>query len=111
MDKNRIRGNHARTSQRRAAKSISTKGRGCKSGWCAGKAGELTSGGLLRVRSARAGLRAPQGALTAWQKSAEGIVVRVVGKAREALRGRKTQPTDRLSRERRTKARTIWSGK
>ena len=111
MDKNRISGSHARTSRPRTAKSISIKGRGCRSGGCAVKAVELTSGGLPRVPTLWAGLRTSQGVLTAWQKSAEGVVVRDVGEAREALQGRKAQPTDRPSRERRTKARTVWSGK
>ena len=110
MNKNRISGSHARTSRPRTAKSISIKGRGCRSGGCAVKAVELTSGGLPRVRVLGLGLRISQGVLTAWQKSAEGVVVRVVGEAREALQGRKAQPTDRPSRERRTKARTVWSG-
>ena len=111
MDKNRIRGSHARTSRQEATKSASIKGRGCKSGGCAVKAVELTSGDLPRVLPSRAGLRTPQGVLTAGQKSAEGVVVRAVGEAIEALQGRKTQRTDRLSRERRAKARTVWSGK
>ena len=110
MNKNRISGSHARTSRPRTAKSISIKGRGCRSGGCAVKAVELTSGGLPRVR-VRPGLRISQGVLTAWQKSAEGVVVRVVGEANEALQRRKAQPTDRPSWERRTKARTVWSGK
>jgi len=54
------------------AKSISTKGHGCKSGRCAVKAVGLTPGGLPRV--SKAGLREPQGTLTARQESAEGIV-------------------------------------
>ena len=112
MDKNRISGSHARTSRPRTTKSISIKGRGCRSGGCAVKAVELTSGGLPRVPVSVAGTEGSvRGFLTAWQKSAEGVVVRVVGEAREALQGRKAQPTDRPSRERRTKARTVWSGK
>src|SRR6516225_6154465 len=51
-------------------------------------------------------LRAPGGGLTAGQKSAEGIVGHVVGKASEALRRRKVETTDRPSRERWLKART-----
>jgi hypothetical protein len=51
-------------------------------------------------------LRAPRGGLTAGQKSAEGVVGHVVGKAIEALRRRKVESTDRLSRERWLKART-----
>jgi hypothetical protein len=45
-------------------------------------------------------LRLLKGSLTAEQKSAEGIVGRVVGKASEALQCRKAESTDRLSRER-----------
>ena len=52
-------------------------------------------------------LRRPRGSLTAGQKSAEGIVGHDVGKASEALRSRKAESTDRLSRERWPKARTI----
>ena len=110
MDKNRIRGSRARTSRPSTTKSASTKGHGGISGGCAVKAVGLTSGGLPRVRVWGPGLRASQEALTARQKSAEGVVVRVVGKANEALQSPKAQPTDRPSRERRTKARTDWSG-
>jgi hypothetical protein len=46
MDKNRIRGIRCRTSGQLIAKSISIKGTGCKSGGCAPKAVELTSGDL-----------------------------------------------------------------
>jgi hypothetical protein len=49
---------------------------------------------------------AAKGGLTAGQKSAEGILGHDVGKASEALRCRKAESTDRLSRERRLKART-----
>jgi len=51
-------------------------------------------------------LRLPQGSLTAGQKSAEGIVGHVVGKAIEALQSRKVESTDRPSRKRWLKART-----
>ena len=51
-------------------------------------------------------LRLPRGSLTAGQKSAEGVIGHVVGKASEALRSRKVEATDRLSRERWLKART-----
>ena len=51
-------------------------------------------------------LRGPKGYLTAGQKSAEGIVGCVVGKAREALQCRKAESTDRPSRKRQLKART-----
>src|SRR5690349_24597886 len=50
MDKNRIRGLPARTSEPRIAKSTTIKGRGGRSGRRAGKAAELTSGGLCHVR-------------------------------------------------------------
>lgn len=51
-------------------------------------------------------LRMPRGILTAGQKSAEGVLGHVVGKVSEALRRRKVEATDRLSRERWLKART-----
>src|SRR6201992_3008101 len=51
-------------------------------------------------------LRLSKGSLTAGQKSAEGIISHVVGKASEALRCRKAESTDRSSRERWLKART-----
>ena len=110
-DRNRIRGRAGRTSGHRATKSISIKGTRGKSGRGAVKAVELTSGGLPRVLARGGGTEGFVRGLTAWQKSAEGVVVRDVGEAREALRSRKAQPTDRPSRERRTKARTVWSGK
>ena len=72
-NRNRIGGSQCRTSGRMTAKSISIKGPGCKSGGCAAKAGELTSGGLRRVPPWE-GLREPRGALSAEQESAEGIV-------------------------------------
>src|SRR4030088_1806069 len=50
-------------------------------------------------------LRLLKGGLTAGQKSAEGILGHVVGKANEALRCRKAESTDRPSRERWLKAR------
>ena len=87
-DRNRIRGRLGRTSGQRVAKSISIKGQVCRSGRCAGKAIELTWGGLRRVP---VGLREPQGDLTAAQKSAEGIVGQAVGKASEALQRRKAE--------------------
>jgi len=52
-------------------------------------------------------LRRPRGSLTAGQKSAEGIVGHVVGKASEALQSRKAESTDRPNRKRWLKARTI----
>jgi hypothetical protein len=62
-NRNRISGIPGRTSGQLIAKSISIKGRGCRSGRCAAKALELTSGGLRRVPDS--GLRKPQGDLTA----------------------------------------------
>ena len=57
MNKNRIRGIGRRASWQVTAKPISIKGAGCKSGGCALKAVELTSGDLLRVAKSR--LRLP----------------------------------------------------
>ena len=88
-NRNRISGIPGRTSGRLIAKSISIKGRGCRSGGRAGKAIELTWGGLRRVPISE--LREPQGDLTAAQESAEGIVGPAVGKASEALQGRKAE--------------------
>ena len=79
MDKNRIRGIQCWTSGQMTAKSVSIKGTGCKSGGCALKAVELTSGGLRRVPVT--GLKGPRGPLTPAQKSAEGIVGRAVAEA------------------------------
>ena len=84
-NRNRIRGMLGRTSGRRIAKSISIKGQDCRSGRAAGKAIELTWGGLCRVPTS--GLRKPQGDPSAAQESAEGIVGHGVGKAIEALQG------------------------
>jgi hypothetical protein len=72
MDKNRIGGIRRRTSGPTIAKSISIKGAGCRSGGCARKAVELTSGGLPLVRDT--GLGVEQSASIGRQKSAEGIV-------------------------------------
>jgi len=55
------------------AKPISIKGTGGKSGGCARKAIELTSGDLPFVPNSR--LRIERSILTGRQKSAEGIVV------------------------------------
>ena len=88
-NRNRIEGNLGRTSGPLIAKSISIKGQGCRSGRAAGKATGLTWGGLRRVPSSE--LREPQGDLTAAQESAEGIVGQAVGKANEALQGRKAE--------------------
>jgi hypothetical protein len=56
------------------AKPISIKATGCKSGGCALKAVELTSGDLPFVR--KSGLRGERSILTGRQKSAEGILAR-----------------------------------
>ncbi len=48
-NRNWIRGESGRTSERRIAKSTSIKGPGCRFSKCATKAVELTSGGLRRV--------------------------------------------------------------
>ncbi len=73
MNKNRIRGIRRRASWQMTTKPISIKDAGCKSGGCALKAVELTSGDLSRVVESR--LRAARGSLSARQKSAEGIVI------------------------------------
>jgi len=65
-------------------KPISIKGIGCKSGGCAPKAVELTSGDLPCVPES--GLRRERFLLTGRQKSAEGVVVRERMKARTVLR-------------------------
>jgi len=49
MNKNRIGGLRCRVSEQRIAKPTSIKGTGGKSGGCAWKAIELTSGDLLYV--------------------------------------------------------------
>ena len=72
MNKNRIGGIRCRTSEHAIAKSISIKGTGCKSGGCAPKAVELTSGDLPFVPES--GLRIEQSILTGRQKSAAGVV-------------------------------------
>ena len=78
-NRNWIRGIPGRTSGRLIAKSISIKDQGCRSGRDAGKAIELTQGGLRHVPIAE--LREPKGDLTGAQESAEGIVGHAVGKA------------------------------
>ena len=88
-NRKRIRGIPGRTSGQRIAKSISIKGQGCRSGRRAGKAIELTWGGLRRVPISE--LRPPRGDLTAAQESADGVVGQAVGKASEALQGRKAE--------------------
>src|SRR5204862_5292781 len=71
-NRNRISGILGRTSGRLTAKSRSIKDQGCRSGRCAGKAIELTWGGMRRVPSSE--LRPARGDLTAAQESADGIV-------------------------------------
>jgi len=66
------------------AKPISIKGTGCKSGGCARKAVELTSGDLPFVPES--GLRVKRFILTGRQKSAAGVVVRQRAKAQTVLR-------------------------
>ena len=78
-NRKRMRGISGRTSGRLIAKSISIKGLGCRFGRGAGKAIELTQGGLRHVPTLE--LREPQGDLTGAQESAEGIVGHAVGKA------------------------------
>ena len=78
-NRNRIRGIPGRTSGRRIAKSTSIKDQGCRSGRGAGKAIELTQGGLRHVPPLE--LREPQGDLTGAQESAEGEVGHAVGEA------------------------------
>ena len=73
MDKNRIRGLCLRASWQRAAKPISIKASGGKSGGGASKAVELTTGDLLHVVDSR--LEGKRFSLTVRQKSAEGKVV------------------------------------
>lgn len=84
MNKNRIGGIRRRASWQLTAKPISIKGAGCKSGGGALKAIELTSGDLLRVVELTTEIAARQ--LSAQQKSAEGIVITKVVKARTVLR-------------------------
>ena len=74
MNKNRIGGIRRRTSGHVTAKSVSIKGAGCRSGGCALKAVELTSGDLPFVPES--GLRVERSILTGRQKSAAGVVVR-----------------------------------
>ena len=77
------------------AKPTSIKDAERRFGGGARKAVELTSGGLLVVADWR--LRASQGALTHEQKSAEGVVLTRVGKARtvsQDLKGRASRRRD-----------------
>jgi hypothetical protein len=76
MDKNRIGGLHSRASWQRAAKPISIKASGGKSGGGALKTVELTTGELLHVVASRLGRK--RFLLNVQQQSAEGIVVRQI---------------------------------
>src|SRR5271157_7532 len=89
MNKNRIRGLRWRASGQVIAKPISIKLTGGKSGGCASKAVELTSGDLRHVT--KAGLRVKRFISIVSQKSAEGTVGHAVGKAKEALQRRKAE--------------------
>jgi hypothetical protein len=71
-NRNWIGGRRDRMSWPETAKSISTKGHGCKSSRCAVKAVGLTPGDLHSV--SKTGLRGPKGTLIRMQESAEGIV-------------------------------------
>lgn len=81
MNKNRIRGMRRRASWQLTTKPISIKDAGCKSGGCAPKAVELTSGDLWRVVEFTTEIAVKQ--LSAPQRSAEGIVFRAVGRRPE----------------------------
>ena len=80
MSKNRIGGLRWRASEQVIAKPISIKPTGGKSGGCASKAVELTSGDLPFV--SKSGLRTEGSILTGRQKSAEGVLVTKAMKAR-----------------------------
>ena len=78
-----------RTSGRHIAKSRSIKDAKRRFGGCAPKAIELTPGDLPSGALGR--LSRPRGRLTTGQKSAEGVLGQAVGKAIEALHGRKAE--------------------
>jgi hypothetical protein len=67
-----------------AAKPISIKDTGCKSGGCVRKAVDLTSGDLSFVRES--GLRVKRFILTGRRKAAAGVVVLKRTKAQTVLR-------------------------
>src|SRR5437667_10147392 len=73
MDTNWIGGLRCRASEPMIAKPTSIKGTGGKSGGCAWKASELTSGELLHVTESCP--RVAQFTRTGRQKSAAGVVV------------------------------------
>jgi len=87
------------------AKPISIKLTGGKSGGCASKAVELTSGDLRHVTESW--LRVKRFTLTVSLKSAEGKLGHAVGEDIEALQCRKAEQQARPSRERWPKARTV----
>jgi len=91
MNKNRIGGLRWRASGQMIAKPISIKLTGGKSGGCASKAVELTSGDLRHVTESW--LRMKRFTLTVAQKSAEGKVGHAVGEDIEALQCRKAEQT------------------
>jgi hypothetical protein len=76
MNKNRIGGERDQASGPKFTKPISIKGLGRKSGGCAGKASNLTSGDLYRCpwRQKPTGTGPAEREPNAMQKSAEGIV-------------------------------------
>ena len=80
MNKNPISGIRQGASGPMIAKPISIKTAGCRSGGCALKAVELTSGDLPLVP--HSGLRVERLILIGRQKSAEGVVIRQRMKAR-----------------------------
>jgi hypothetical protein len=80
MNKAADRRRERQTSGQLTAKSISINDAERKSDGCARKAVELTSGDLLRVLDS--GLRGKQLLRSARQKSAEGVIVTPVMKAR-----------------------------
>src|ERR1700692_3403781 len=88
------------------AKPISIKSAGGKSGGCALKAVELTSGDLPCVVEPR--LRAKRFTLTARQESAEGIVAAPAAKARTERERRVVRGTRWAASGRRTSYRWCW---
>ena len=79
MNKNRMKRPRQRASGQKAAKPRSIKAAGGRSGGCALKAVELTSGDLSHVPEP--GLRVERSTLTVRQKSAAGVVVARAAKA------------------------------
>lgn len=92
--RNRIGGQAGRASRHETMKPRSIKGPQGKSGRCAGKAVKLNSRDLPRVW--HSGLREPQGSLTAWQKSAEGVVPASERLARHSSERRETAGANRI---------------